>query len=69
MAGNADPGMGAVSYTHLFKKIVKTNLDAEEMRQFFEQLEKLSAAHQCNFVISVSSAEGDVPEFIRKYAL
>ena len=48
---------------------MKTNLDAEEMRQFFEQLEKLSAAHQCNFVISVSSAEGDVPEFIRKYAL
>ena len=52
-----------------FKKIVKTELDAEEMRQFFEHLEKLSAAHQCNFVISVSSAEDDVPEFIRKYAL
>ena len=52
-----------------FKKLVKTDLNTEEMRDFFAQLEKLSAAHQCNFVFSISGAEEDVPEFVRKFAL
>lgn len=51
-----------------FKKIVnKTELDAEEMSDFFAQLEQLSEKHKCDFVISVSSAESDVPEYIKKY--
>ncbi len=52
-----------------FKKLVKTELDTDEMRKFFEQLEQLSVKHSCNFVISVSGSEEETPEFIRKYAL
>ena len=51
-----------------FKKIVKTDLDCEEMRDFFAQLETLSENHHCDIVISINT-EGDVPEFISKYAL
>lgn len=52
-----------------FKKLVKTDLDSDEMRDFFEQLDKLSEAHHCRFVLSISSAKEDVPEFIVRYAL
>ena len=52
-----------------FKKLVKTDLNTDEMRTFFEQLEKLSQVHSCNFVISISGTQDDVPEFIQKYAL
>ena len=52
-----------------FKKLVKTDLDSDEMRDFFEQLDKLSEAHHCRFVLSISSAKEDVPEFIARYAL
>lgn len=52
-----------------FKKIVKTDLAAEEMSDFFAQLEKLSETHNCNFVLSISSPESDVPEYLKKYVL
>ena len=52
-----------------FKKLVRTDLDAEEMRDFFAQLENLSEKHHCNFVLSISSTAEDVPEFIEKYVL
>ena len=52
-----------------FKKIVRTDLAAEEMADFFAQLEKLSETHNCNFVLSISSSEADVPEYIKKYVL
>ena len=39
------------------------------MRDFFEQLDKLSEAHHCRFVLSISSAKEEVPEFIARYAL
>ena len=52
-----------------FKKLVKTDLDSDEMRDFFEQLDKLSEAHHCRFVLSISSAKEEVPEFIARYAL
>ena len=52
-----------------FKKLVKTPLDDIEMEKFFENLEKISNAHHCKFVLSISSAEDEVPEYIRKYAL
>ena len=51
-----------------FKKLVKTPLDDIEMEKFFENLEKISNAHHCKFVLSISSAEDEVPEYIRKYA-
>lgn len=50
-----------------FKKLVKTPLTDIAMEQFFEDLEKLSEAHNCSFVLSISSPEDEVPEFIRKY--
>ena len=51
-----------------FKKLVKTPLDSIEMEKFFEALERISAAHHCNFVLSISASEDEVPEYIRKYA-
>ncbi len=52
-----------------FKKLVRTDLDSDDMRDFFAQLEKLSERHGCSFVFSISCKPEDVPEFIRKYAL
>lgn len=52
-----------------FKKLVKTDMDSDEMRDFFEQLDKLSEAHHCRFVLSISSAKDAVPEFVSRYAL
>ena len=52
-----------------FKKLVRTDLDTDEMRDFFVQLENLSEKHHCNFVLSISSVAEDVPEFIEKYVL
>ena len=52
-----------------FKKLVRTDLDTDEMRDFFAQLENLSEKHHCNFVLSISSAAEGVPEFIGKYVL
>ena len=50
-----------------FKKLVKTPLTDIEMEKFFENLEKISNAHHCSFVLSISVPEDEVPEFIRKY--
>ena len=52
-----------------FKKLVKTPLDDIEMENFFEGLARVSEAHHCSFVLSISVPEDEVPEFIRKYAL
>ena len=52
-----------------FKKLVKTELDSDEMRNFFAQLEKLSERHQCDFIFSIGVVKEEVPEFIVKYAL
>ena len=52
-----------------FKKLVKTPLADAAMEEFFNNLEKLSEAHKCNFLLSVSVPEEEVPEFIKKYAL
>ena len=52
-----------------FKKLVKTPLDAIEMEQFFEKLERVSDAHNCSFVLSISAPEEEVPEYIRKYTV
>ena len=44
-----------------FKKLVKTPLDDIEMERFFEKLEIVSNAHNCSFVLSISSPEEEVP--------
>jgi len=51
-----------------FKKLVKTPLDDAEMDDFFEKLDRISEAHHCSFVLSISASEDEVPEYIRKYA-
>lgn len=51
-----------------FKKLVKTPLDDIEMEKFFENLERVADAHHCKFVLSISSPEDEVPEYIRKFA-
>ena len=52
-----------------FKKLVRTPLEDAEMEEFFKKLEKLSEDHHCNFLISVSAAAEEVPEYISKYAI
>ena len=52
-----------------FKKLVKTPLDDLELEQFFEKLERVSDAHNCKFVLSISAPEDEVPEYIRKYTV
>ena len=51
-----------------FKKLVKTPLDDPEMEIFFEKLDRISEAHHCSFVLSISALSEEVPEYIRKYA-
>ena len=51
-----------------FKKLVKTPLEDPEMETFFEKLERVSEAHHCKFVLSISATEDEVPEYVRKYA-
>lgn len=48
-----------------FKKLIVTPL--EEMEEFFKALDKLSAEHNCNFVLSISAAADAVPDFIRQF--
>lgn len=52
-----------------FKKLVKTELDSEEMILFFKQLDFLSERHGCDFIFSISSDIEEVPEAIAKYAI
>ena len=52
-----------------FLKLVRTPLDDAEMETFFNELEKLSEAHKCKFLISVSASADAVPEYVRKYAI
>ena len=52
-----------------FKKLVRTPLHDLEMEKFFENLNHLSEAHNCNFVLSISVSEEEVPEYIRKYTV
>ena len=64
LSSNYDLSLIAVD---AFKKLVKTDMFSDEMRDFFEQVDRLSERHGCNFVFSISSLKEDVPEFIAKY--
>lgn len=66
LASNYDLSLVAVD---AFRKLVKTDMFADEMRDFFEQLEKLSERHGCDFVFSVGGVADEVPEFISKYSV
>jgi len=47
---------------------MESDFSAAEMEKFFENLERVSDAHHCKFVLSIGSSEDEVPEYIRKYA-
>ena len=66
LATNFDVALVAMD---AFMKLVDTPLEDEEMVAFFEKLEALSAAHKCDFLISVSASEEEVPEYIKKYVI
>ena len=52
-----------------FLKLAHDELAGEEMQSFFKRLEKISEAHGCNFLISISVPDEDVPEYVRKYVI
>ena len=46
-----------------------TGKQPEELQWLFEKLEKLSEAHNVNFVLSISGDPAEIPEFITRYAI
>lgn len=64
-------GMLAVNYdiclvaVDSFLKIVKAELDSDEMKDFFDKLDQLSEAHHCRFVFSVNAEK--VPEYMNAF--
>jgi hypothetical protein len=50
-----------------FKKLIKQDL--KDTEPFFRRLETISEKHNVDFVLSVSEAPGDLPEFIHKYVI
>ena len=52
-----------------FLKLVRTPLEDAEMEAFFSKLDKLSEAHNCKFLISVSASADAVPEYVQKYVI
>ena len=52
-----------------FLKLAHDDLTGEAMESFFKRLEKVSEAHNCKFLISISTSEEDVPEYVRRYVI
>ncbi len=48
-----------------FENVIKAELD--ELKGFFEQLDKLAGQHSLHIVLSVSKGEEILPEFMRPY--
>ena len=55
----------SVIFVDAFLKLVKA--DVEKTQDFFSRLEKLSVAHNVDFILSVSCDDAVAPEFIKKY--
>ena len=55
----------SVIFVDAFLKLVKA--DVEKTQNFFSRLEKLSLAHNVDFILSVSCDDAVAPEFIKKY--
>ena len=55
----------SVIFVDAFLKLVKA--DVEKTQDFFSRLEKLSLAHNVDFILSVSCDDAVAPEFIKKY--
>ena len=50
-----------------FKKLIKQDLAVTE--PFFKRLEAISEKHSVDFVLSISEAPDDLPDFIKKYVI
>ena len=50
-----------------FKKLIK--LDLKDTESFFLRLESISEKHNVDFVLSISEAQDELPEFIKKYVI
>ena len=64
VAQNFDVGLILID---AFKKLIKQDLNDTE--PFFKRLETISEKHNVDFVLSISEAPADLPEFIRKYVI
>jgi len=64
VAQNFDVGLILID---AFKKLVRQDLAQTE--PFFQRLAKISEKHNVDFVLSVSEAPDDLPEFISKYVI
>ena len=64
VAQNFDVGLILID---AFKKLIKQDL--KETESFFKRLEVISEKHNVDFVLSVSEAPTDLPEFIKKYVI
>lgn len=64
VAQNFDVGLILVD---AFKKLIK--LDLSETEPFFKRLETISEKYSVDFVLSISEAPADLPEFIKKYVI
>ncbi len=64
VAQNFDVGLILVDG---FKKLIKCELDTTDW--LFERLEALSEKHSVDFVLAVSEAPDQLPDFIKKYVI
>ena len=64
VAQNFDVGQ---IFVDAFKKLIKTELQATEW--LFERMERISADHGVDFILSISDDPDDLPDFIKKYVV
>lgn len=54
-----------VVFIDAFLKLIKADLN--DMGWFFDRLDEYSRTHGVDFVLSISEAEENLPDFVRKY--
>ncbi len=64
VAQNFDVGLILID---AFKKLVQQDISQTE--PFFKRLETISEKHNVDFVLSISEAPADLPEFIQKFVI
>lgn len=62
MAGNAD-----IQYVYIDGILRIAECEAADLEEFFNEAEKLSKEYGVKFVLTVSSAKENLPEFMAKY--
>ena len=64
VAQNFDVGLILID---AFKKLIKQDLADTE--PFFKRLETIGEKHNVDFVLSISDAPAELPDFIQKYVI